>query len=153
MDDRPATNGDDRQATDGMESWLDRMNREFQEAAQRWSGGTAPLPTMDAPDADVLDRDDDYLVTVDLPGFDSDDVEVRVTNDTLRIDADRTEMAGVDEDAFVRRERRQESISRQVTLPAPVEPDQTEATMEQGVLRVTLPKAAAADRGTQIDIS
>lgn len=143
----------DRLATDEEESWLDRMNREFQEAARRWSTAADPLGSLGGPEADVLDRDDSYMVSVDLPGFETDEVNVRIGDDALLIDAERIEMTGVDEDSFVRRERTQESVSRRITFPDPVDHENVEATLEQGVLRVEVPKETTTDRGTEIDIA
>lgn len=142
----------DRPATDDVESWIDRMNREFREAARTW-GGAGPLSgSRAAPDVDVLDRDDEYVVRADLPGFASEDVSVRLVDTTLVVEAERDESAETESDDYVRRERRHRSLSRRVTLPANVDADGVSATMQDGVLEVAVPKTAAADRGTEIRI-
>jgi len=142
----------DRPATDDVDSWIDRMNREFQEAARRWSGPTDPLSSLGGPDVDVVARDDSYLVAVNLPGYETDDVDVRLADDALTIDAERSESANVENESFVRRERSQTTVSRRLTFPEPVAREGVEASLEQGVLRVEVPKAEAERRGTEIDI-
>jgi len=101
---------------------------------------------------DVVDADDAFEVTADLPGFEKADVEVEVQDRTVRIDADRdTEHEREDED-YVRRERTTESASRSVTLPEAIEEDAASATLANGVLTVRLPKAHASDDATSVDI-
>jgi HSP20 family protein len=141
---------------DDVPRLFDRMARQFQEAARswetgettdwtRWTGGAAMA-------VDLVDRDDEFVVTVDLPGFDRDDVDVRVTDRTLHIDAERESETGTEaEGTYLRRERRRSSEQRTVRLPADVDEDDVTATMTNGVLTVTLPKAAET-RGHRISV-
>ncbi len=90
---------------------------------------------------DVRTTRDALLVTASLPGFKPEDVEITVENGTLTIRAeDRSEET--DERAgWVVREISRGSVMRTVTLPTGLEPDKTEATFENGVLRLRLPRA------------
>ena len=129
-----------------IEQFFERMSQQFEESAE-WPtamGGRTPV--------DVLDRDDEYEVTVDLPGFEKEDVEVTLTDDTLRVSASReteTEEEGGD---YVRRERQSESVDRSVSLPEPVDQDGVDATLSNGVLTVTLEKQVSGDDARTIDI-
>lgn len=101
---------------------------------------------------DVVEHDGTFVVTADLPGFVSDEVDVHVTDHTLRIDADHEETTEADsEGRYVRRERRRESQSRSVRLPSDVDAASVTARMEHGVLTVELPKEAA-EEAREIDI-
>jgi HSP20 family protein len=89
---------------------------------------------------DLVDRDGEFVATVDLPGFERDDVDVRVTDHTLRIEAEHEEILEEEEDRFIRHERRHESTKRSIRLPEDVDKEGVEARMKNGVLTVTLPK-------------
>lgn len=108
------------------------------------SGGGA-LPV------DVADADDEFVVVVDLPGYDRDDVSVTLPDETtLAVTAGRD--TDVDAERYVTRERRRGSVSRQVGLPEPVEETETSASLEEGVLTVTLPKQTVTEDGTEIPV-
>jgi HSP20 family protein len=88
---------------------------------------------------------------VDLPGYDREGIDVRLSDRTLTVEAERsTDVEGSDE-RYVRRERTRESVSRTVHLPEAVEAGGTSATYEAGVLTVRLPKRGA-DGGESIPI-
>jgi HSP20 family protein len=112
---------------------------------------TTPSGPTETPAADVVDRGDAFEVRVDLPGFDTDAIEVQVTDDSrLQVDAERS-TTDVDGE-FVTRERRQETVSRTLTLPADVDPGATEASYDDGVLAVHLPRLSDVDDGTTIPV-
>jgi HSP20 family protein len=100
---------------------------------------------------DLAERDDAFVVTVDLPGFERDEITVEVTDHTLRIGAEREETTEDDGEQYLRKERRHESARRSVRLPDEVDKDAVEAEMRHGVLTVTLPKIEA-DEARTIDI-
>jgi HSP20 family protein len=131
-----------RNPLDEIEQLLERLGRELD--AEEWPGGAGVR-------VDVADHGDRYVVTADLPGFERDDIEVRLAAGSLHLAAEReTETAEEDVD-YLRRERRRESVSRRVSLPEPVDEDAVAAAYNHGVLTVELPKQAA-DGGTRIDI-
>jgi HSP20 family protein len=143
----------DRQSFTDMESWLDRMNREFREAARQWGEATDPWTGSTArPSADVIDREDDYVVTVDLPGFTKDDIDVRLVEETLLISAEHEEQAEETDERYIRRERHHRSLSRRITLPESIDREAIDASMRHGVLTVTIPKAATVEKGTEIAV-
>lgn len=136
---------------DDIEQLFERMNRQF-----GGMGGFSPGEGWHAIDVDVADYDDEYVVVADLPGFDREDIDLRVDEDALTIRAERHHEVdeGSEAGAYLRRERRSESLSRTVTLPEAVREDDAGATYRNGVLTVTLPKQAvsAPDDSHRIDI-
>lgn len=107
----------------------------------------------EGPAVDVVERDDEIEVTADLPGYETDDIDVQLRDDDrLEITANRTTESERTEGTFHRRERRQESVSRTVSLPAPVDSEETEASYTNGVLTIRLAKRSAGE-GTSIDVS
>jgi HSP20 family protein len=100
---------------------------------------------------DVLDREEVVVVLADLPGRESGEIQVRLEDQrTLHIEAPAP--AGTDEGQYVVRERPRAEVSRAVRLPAPVSESDTEASYDQGVLRVELGKPSAGD-GTEIAVN
>lgn len=125
-----------------IESLIDRMSRGF---------GT-DLGRIVSPIAlDVADHGTEFVVTADLPGFEKSDIDVTIAGNSLRIEANRESDVEQEDARYLRRERRQESVSRSIQLPDPVDEEEIEAAFSNGVLTVTLPKQAA-DHGHQIEI-
>jgi HSP20 family protein len=129
---------------------IERLFEEMNEGLRAFDtslGGEVPV--------DVLDTGEAYEVCVDLPGYDREGIDVRLSDRTLTVEAERsteTETeSGESGDRYVRRERTRESVSRTVHLPDAVEAGGTSATYEDGVLTVRLPKREA-DGGESIPI-
>jgi HSP20 family protein len=104
------------------------------------------------PPMDVRETDDAYVVEVDLPGVDIDDVEVMIEGRTLtvrgRIEEEKERNAG----NYLLRERRRGQFIRAVAVPGMVDVDRAESRYENGQLIVSLPKSAST-RARRVDIS
>jgi HSP20 family protein len=115
----------------------------------RWGGFgryNQPYGSGDADFAvDITHHDDEIVVTADVPGFEKDDLDIAVDGDLLTIRAEAEVESNVDEDAYVRRERRQHAMRRTIRLPADVDGDGASATYRNGVLTVSIPVEADAD--------
>ncbi|WP_435145254.1 Hsp20/alpha crystallin family protein [Halobaculum sp. P14] len=141
---------------DDVNRMFDRMSRQFD--GMDWGDGFESMRRGHI-DVDVADYDDELVVVADLPGFDKSDVDLTVREDVLTIRADRTldrssgTSEGGDSDAYVRRERRSESLRRSIRLPASIDEDATTATYTNGVLTVTLPKLDVDGDAHHIDIN
>lgn len=126
-----------------LERLFERMSRRFDDAPRMWeSEGPFGRWTAEAESMaiDLVDRDDEFVATVDLPGFERDDVDIQVTGRTLRIEAEREEILDEEAERFLRHERRHESTQRSIRLPEEVDKDGAKAQMKNGVVTVTLPK-------------
>jgi HSP20 family molecular chaperone IbpA len=107
----------------------------------------ADLP--DAVFADLLERDDGYLLVVDLPGATAGTTDVRVEDHRLNVAARRKDQlpAGFQ----YRREGRDPVLSFDVPLSPDVDPDDAEARIERGVLEVELPRTVAGERTVPVE--
>lgn len=104
---------------------------------------------------DIKEKDDNYEVKADLPGFTKDNLNVTYDDNILTIEADRKDtVEDKDEEGnFLRRERSSSSYRRQFMIKG-VDEDKINASFKDGVLNLTLPKAAdQSDHGKQIDIN
>ena len=94
-----------------------------------------------APAIDISERKDAYLVTAELPGVRAGDVEITVEDGLLTIQGERHFAHGSAEEKMHRAERFYGAFRRSITLPSHVEADKIEASAQDGVLQVLVPKA------------
>lgn len=121
---------------------FDRMGRQFDQRG---------MPTFDSVPVDMQDHGDEYEIVADVPGYDTEDIELTFSEGTLTIDASReAETEEESEGHYVHRER-QSSVSRSIRLPEPVDEDAISASYTNGTLTITAPKAEA-EEGHRIDI-
>src|SRR6266516_1729416 len=99
-----------------------------------------------APALDISERKDAYLVTVELPGVKLDDLQITVEDTLLTIQGERHFAHDSSEQQYHRVERRYGAFRRSITLPAHVMADMVEASFEDGVLQIVVPKAEEAKR-------
>ena len=97
-----------------------------------------------APALNIAERTDAYAVTVELPGVKLDDLEITLEDGLLAIQGERHFVNDSSEEQFHRVERSSGAFRRSITLPAHVMADEVEASMEDGVLRILVPKAEEA---------
>src|SRR5690606_18719647 len=101
------------------------------------------LPAPDGtPRLSLEDKGEALEVRADLPGFRREDVDVQLERNTLTIRA-RRETKVPDGYVAHRRERSAYRIARTLTLPCRVDAEKASASLEDGVLVLTLPKIAA----------
>jgi HSP20 family protein len=138
-----------------LERLFDRMSRQFDDRGRLLEGDgpfgrlTAGLETMPV---DLVDRPEEFVATVDLPGFEREDIEIQVTDNQLHITADHEEIIDDEkEDRYIHHERHRSSTRRSIRLPEEVDRDGVEARMKNGVLIVTLPKREL-EEGRKIEI-
>jgi len=139
---------------DELERLFERMSQQFDEATGMWDAENpfGRMATgMEPMSIDLVETDEEFVVTADLPGFERDEVDIQVTDHTLRIEADREEDTEEREADFLRRERRHESMHRSIRLPDEVDKESVGARMKNGVLTVTLPRLEA-EEARSIDI-
>jgi len=90
---------------------------------------------------DVAENKDDFIVKASVPGINPDDLDVSYSDDTLTIRGEIKSENEVKEDQYRIRERRFGSFSRSITLPTKIKGDAIEASYQNGVVTLRLPKA------------
>lgn len=96
----------------------------------------------------VREDNDVYVLSALVPGLKSDDLNIQVLEDVVRIQGEYK----ADENGYLVRELPNGSFSRTLRLPAPIDADQVEADIANGILTLRLPKAESA-RPKQIKIN
>jgi HSP20 family protein len=116
-----------------MRRLQEEVNRVFSSAFP--GGRPAPAPAG-FPAINAYASEHGIALTAELPGVKSEDLDVQVFRDTVTLRARRA--APDDVKAYHRQERRYGEFARTVNLPFRVDPERVEASMENGVLRLSL---------------
>src|SRR3954454_4640163 len=104
----------------------------------RWGAGSFDGPSLPL---DVTTDADHLIVEAALPGIKPEDVDLTIENSTLTITGKTADERKAEEGSYLVQEIRRGTFSRSVTLPQGLEPDKAEATFENGVLTLRIPKA------------
>ncbi|MCI0686603.1 MAG: Hsp20/alpha crystallin family protein [Sporichthyaceae bacterium] len=94
-----------------------------------------------APAVDISERKDAYVVTVELPGIGADDLEMIFEDGLMTIQGERHLVHDSSEEKVHRIERRYGTFRRSINLPSHVKADAIEASVQDGVLHILVPKA------------
>jgi HSP20 family protein len=107
-------------------------------------GNDRAMTTAWAPALDISERKDAYLVAVELPGLKPEDLDITMEDGLLTIQGERHFAHDSSEQQFHRVERRYGAFRRSITLPAHVLAEEIQASFEDGVLQILVPKAEEA---------
>ena len=107
-------------------------------------GNERAMTTAWAPALDISERKDAYLVTVELPGLKPEDLDITMEDGLLTIQGERQFAHDSSEQQFHRVERRYGAFRRSITLPAHVMADGIQASADNGVLQILVPKMEEA---------
>jgi HSP20 family protein len=88
------------------------------------------------------------MVKTAIPGVKPEDIDISVTGNLLTIKGETKSEETVEEANYVRQERRYGSFQRSLQIPGSVVPDKAEASFEDGVLTLTIPKTEEAKQKT-----
>lgn len=128
----------------GLRRELDRLFDEllpsFGDAAPGW-----------APALDLAETDGAYVARVDLPGLTADDIEVQFEDGVLTVRGERATRSSEAAEGLIRAERAFGQFYRALRLPRGTDGAAVEATFDNGVLTVTVPKAEES-RPRQIEV-
>lgn len=103
------------------------------------------------PAIEVIEKGNRIEVKIELPGLKDTDVEVSVSDDVITVKGERKPDSGVKDEDYHRSEFSYGSFYRSIPLPSKIEAGKAEASLEDGILRVSLQRAAGA-KSRKIDI-
>lgn len=95
----------------------------------------APLVT---PPLDVYEKDGHYVLELGVPGYDVQDINVEVNGGTVTVSGKHKDVTEKKADRYYRREMRNDSFMRSVTLPQDLDAEKVDALLAKGVLTLTL---------------
>jgi HSP20 family protein len=124
---------------------LDRLRRRMNELYGAVSGDAISMPAAGVfPLTNVTEDSSNYYVRAELPGMKSDELNIQVTSDGISISGGRKipeEGNGV---RYHRREREAGKFSRSINLPSEIDVNAVEASLDNGILTITIQKAEVA---------
>jgi HSP20 family protein len=120
-----------------IQSEMNRLFNTFFDTPTTGNGGAARrwLPAMD-----VVETDEHFVLTADLPGLSEDDVNIEVEENVLTVSGERKAAHEDKREGFVRVERSYGAFRRSLTLPKGVDADAVSASFDKGVLEIRIPK-------------
>ena len=107
--------------------------------------------THDTFKVDVEDNGNEYLIEAEVPGIDKKDINVELNDGKLMISITRDENSESKKKNFIHRERRYSSMSRSIYLED-AKPDGIKAKLENGLLKVVVPKEEKPNNSITIDV-
>jgi HSP20 family protein len=99
-----------------------------------------------SPSVDIFEEGDDVVVKAELPGMKKEDIEVKLTDNTITISGEKKKEEKVEKKDYYRLERSYGSFCRAFSLPAEVQTDKAKAQFKDGILEVRIPKSEEAKK-------
>ena len=115
---------------------MTRLPRQF-----GYQPGTGSAAQPWAPAVDIFEREDAYVVATELPGVATEDLEIKFQDGLLTIQGERNPASGTAGEKVHRAESRYGTFRRSITMPSHVQADKIEASAQDGVLQIMVPKA------------
>jgi HSP20 family protein len=123
---------------------FDRITQQLSELFQEQWAVPSVLPDGFTPLADVEETGDAYLLEIELPGIKKKEIDIEIDGRRIVISGERPEHQRT---GWLRRRTRSWGRFRyEVVLGADIDEDGVEATLQDGVLRVRVPKSSAGNR-------
>ena len=124
---------------------MDQILKQWFNLPTLWSRNGSESTTREFPLAlDVMENENDYTVITSIPGVNPDNVEITLTNNVLTIRGEVKPEQGLDHGQMRLQERLYGRFMRSLTFPVSVQDDQIEATYENGILTLHVPKSEQA---------
>ena len=128
---------------DDLGTWRHPVGRTLFDVEPFWRG---ELSFGKAPAVDIAEREKEYEITAELPGMDEKNIDVKFADGILAIKGEKTEEREEKKRDYYLSERRFGSFHRSFRVPDGVDADKIQASFKNGVLTVTLPKSAEAQK-------
>ncbi|MBX6313160.1 MAG: Hsp20/alpha crystallin family protein [Isosphaeraceae bacterium] len=96
------------------------------------------------PAINLYEAEDHYILSAEVPGMAPDELDLSITGDTLTLRGERRRPEGISDESYRRQERPFGRWARTIVLAERIDGSRVNATLAQGVLTVTLPKAEEA---------
>ena len=100
--------------------------------------GTHPLTSFWV---DIFEDGDDLIARAELPGMRKEDIEVLITDETIKICGEKRKEEEIDEKYYHKWERSFGSFCRVFTLPAKIQVDKVKSTLKDGILEIKMHKS------------
>ena len=135
--------------------WFRRMSRDLDYMFHRF-GMERPFfeatPSAWAPDVEILQKNNMFILRADVPGLKKEDITVEVTDDNIILHGERKHEKEEKGEGYYRSERTYGSFYRAVPLPEGAKVEGAKATVHDGVLEVTMPLEKVEEKKRRLEI-
>jgi HSP20 family protein len=115
--------------------------------------GFSPITGLSIPDfspsIDFIDKEDKYLISIEIPGMGKEDVKIELEDDVLVIKGEKKSEKKEDNDELYVCERCYGAFRRELRLPSDINKDTIDAGYDNGVLTINLPKTKIIEKETK----
>ncbi|MGR2740277.1 Hsp20/alpha crystallin family protein [Billgrantia sp. Q4P2] len=125
-----------------LDRWMDGVMRQFGMPALESRFGE--VSSLLRPQLDIAERDEEYVISVEVPGVEEKDIKLTLEGDRLIIEGEKRQESRTEEDRYQRIERSYGSFRRVLDLPADARPEEVRASFSHGVLEVHVPRSGEA---------
>ena len=122
-------------------SWLRPIRSRTERMEDLW--GTYE---MRSPSMDMIDKDNEIILHVELPGVDKKDLDVTVADNILTVKGTSSYESKEDKDNYYHTEIKKGSFSRSLSLPSNVDSTKIKANLKDGMLELSIPKTSKTNR-------
>lgn len=123
---------------------VDRLRQEVNRLFNLFSPGAESFTSRVYPALNLTDDGDNFYVRAELPGVNSESLDISVVEGQFLIRGERKIAPEEEKTNYHRRERESGFFRRTIALPAKVDPGKVSASLKNGILTVTLPRAEEA---------
>ncbi|GHC32139.1 Hsp20/alpha crystallin family protein [Aidingimonas halophila] len=137
-----------------LDRWMDNVLRRWNFPVGQEAFGS--VEGMLRPSVDIAERDDEYRLSIEVPGVDRDDLKLSLDDHRLVVEGEKRQESRNDDDRYQRVERVYGRFRRVLDLPGDANVEDIRADFANGVLTVTLPRdpeASSARRDIPIQPS
>jgi HSP20 family protein len=124
---------------------MEEMGRYFEDVFGRpfLPAAWRRVPSEDlvwAPSIEVVEKEDKFLIKVELPGVKEEDINISLAGNTLTIEGEKETESEVEKKGYYYSESSYGSFSRSMTIPSTIDASKIEANCDKGVCEISLPK-------------
>jgi len=138
--------------TQALKKLNERIPMVFDDFFKPWNewfdGGSLWPRSINIPAVNITENQNDYQVSLAVPGMKKDDFKIDVEGNMLTISSEKEENKAEKDKKFTRKEYNYSCFSRSFTLPEEINKEQIEASYEDGVLKIVLPRKEEAKKLT-----
>lgn len=125
---------------------------DFDKMVEEMRAMTGATPQGIVPPIDMYETNDAVVVETPMPGADPGKIEVSIDNGILSIKGSSERKTEVDDKNYYRKEVRQGTIFRQIALPTRVQGEQANASFDNGVLKISVPKLSEQNQSIKVEV-
>lgn len=126
---------------------INQLQQEINRQSPGYRGRTGEYPKFN-----VWENNDELLMEAEIPGMKTEDLDIVLENDTIRIKGTKKAPETGEKDSFVKRELLYGNFSRSIKLPYRVDPNKVKARIKDGILTITLSRPED-EKPKKIDIT